>query len=84
MYTRLRKPQDAIRYLIRRESQKGNSRLCASERKTAVGISFSGPKYFTRSFCKPSRFSTLSIRAKRDSVSSATEATFRMILRYFS
>jgi len=33
---------------------------------------------------KSSRFSTLSISAKNDFVSSATEATFRMILRFFS
>ena len=75
--------RDAIRYLIRREPHKGNSRICARERKTAVRIPFSQPKYFTRSLFKPSRFSTLSISAKNDFVSSATEATFRMILRFF-
>ena len=55
-----------------------------SESKTAVKLRFSRPKYFTRSFSKSSRFSTLSISAKNDFLSSATEAIFPLMLRDFS
>ncbi len=55
-----------------------------SERKTAVSILFSLAKYFTHSFSKSSRLSTLSFPAKDDLLSSATEATFRRILRFLS
>jgi len=58
--------------------------MSASERKTAARIPSARLKYFTRNLSESSQFSTLSIPAKNDLVSSAAEATFRTILRYFS
>ena len=63
---------------------KGNSRIRTSERKTTVRTHLSRPQYFTRSFFKPSRSPTLWNSAKNDFVNSATETTFRMILRFSS
>src|SRR6266566_4001897 len=58
--------------------------FCALMQLSCHHLSSNQPKYFTRCFSNPSRFFTLSNSAKQDFLNSAMEATFRMILRFFS